>query len=159
MQLPAYDVLFFCSILGDPFYRLRRGTRLHGLRARIGFDRGMGAGQLEASILAWLDRSYYGAMMARAFPGVNPCIPLGNWSNICTLVRPYSCRVGSYWSTDFPWLILPWEWADGLEGQAGRAAPVRGSADHYVSRRLPTACYAGSDSTGAYLSPDSKISW
>ena len=47
------------SRLGAPFYRLRRGTRLHGIGARVGFDRGMGAGKLEASIPAWLEGSCY----------------------------------------------------------------------------------------------------
>jgi len=44
---------------GIPFYRPRGGTRLHGIWARVGFDRGIGAGQLEASVPVWLDRSCY----------------------------------------------------------------------------------------------------
>jgi len=50
-------VYFLCVMslvlsLSVPFYRLRGGTRSHGVGARVGFDRGMGVGQLEASIPA-----------------------------------------------------------------------------------------------------------
>ena len=55
-------VSLVCSSLGTPFYRLRRGTRLHGVGARVGFNRDMSAGQLEASVLTWLDGPCYGVL-------------------------------------------------------------------------------------------------
>jgi len=51
-----------CFSLGVPFYRPRGGTRLHGVEARVGFDRGMGTSRLEASVAACLDGSCYGVL-------------------------------------------------------------------------------------------------
>ena len=78
-------------------------------------------------------------------------------SYVRTSARPSSRRVKSCWSTDLLWIILLWEGDGSLEGQAGQASPVHGSADHYTSRGLLTGCYAGGDSASAYLSLDSKI--
>jgi len=70
VQISTCDAISVLSP-GVPFYRSRRGTRLHGTGARVGFDKGVGVGQLEASIPAWLDRSCYCVL---GDDGV--CIPL-----------------------------------------------------------------------------------
>jgi len=64
---------------GVTFYRPRGDTGLHGIGARVGFDRGMGAGQLKAPYRRGSTGlvTVYLVMMACALPCVSPCISPG----------------------------------------------------------------------------------
>lgn len=89
---------------GVPFYRLRGGIGLHDAWTSVGYGRGKGVSQFEASVSAWLDVSCCsvpnndGACVLRVSSYITP----GNGSVLTrTRVQTLWHRVGSGWSADW----------------------------------------------------------
>jgi hypothetical protein len=119
------SVMFYVSCcprfgLGAPFHRSRGGTRLQGVGARVGLDRGMARVNLRLPYWRGLDRSCCGVLGddGRAFPRLTPYTSLGIGPYIRTPVCLCSRHVGSGLSPDFHCSTLLWKGACGLEGLA-----------------------------------------